>query len=237
MLKPTTAILLAAVLMNGCAGRSSPDAVPHSEPAPAPSLSASPADNRMNDPALLAQDRELHLGDAGIGDGPKVLQQLVRTVPNPAIAPLNGSYANNVISFGSHFLGTRYEYGSDRDDPSTFDCSDFTRYAFLGSVGMDLPKDSRKQAEYVNLFGTRQYRVLTQARPGDLLFFMDYKGPKPEDYRGVNPADARITHVGIYMGNGNILHTASQATGGVRIDTLFGKHLEWRFIQGGGVLP
>jgi hypothetical protein len=33
-----------------------------------------------------------------------------------------------------------------------------------------------------------------------------------------------------------IIHTASQKTGGVRYDTIKGKHLEYRFIGGGNII-
>jgi peptidoglycan DL-endopeptidase CwlO len=229
-----TAILALLLLSAGCGGKGE----------------KSSSDNRMGDPGILQNDSDLRIGDSGINDSRgsgaapasgssfRIMGTgLVRTYPNPNIAPVNGSYANNVISFGELFLGTPYEYGSDRNNPNTFDCSDFTRYSFLGALGMELPIDSRSQANYVYTFGTRQYWDLSQAQRGDLLFFMDYRGPRQEDYRYVNRANERITHVGIYMGDGMLLHTASQATGGVRTDYIFGKHLEWRFISGGSVLP
>jgi peptidoglycan DL-endopeptidase CwlO len=237
MHKSLLTVLLAAALMNGCSGRSIKESEPHDLPQNEVMV---PTDNRMNDPAILQKDQELRLGDIGVEDGRFLAMQsqsLLEVSPNPAIAPVYGNYANNVISFASLFLGTPYEYGSDRDNPSTFDCSDFTRYAYLGGLGMDLPKDSRSQASYVGTFGKRQYQDLSQAKPGDLLFFTDYNGPRAEDYRYQSRSDIRISHVGIYLGNGNILHTASKATGGVRIDYMYGKHLEWRFVSGGSVLP
>lgn len=229
MRKPMAALLVLAALLTGCSG--SKNAKPFAS-----------TDNRMNNPSILNKDAELKQGDYGIGEnrqsgplhGLSVMQEVW---PNPSIAPINGSYTNNVIQFGLLFLGTPYEYASNRDDPSTFDCSDFTRYSYLGALGMDLPMDSRAQSEYVLTYGKRQYTDLGQAQPGDLLFFMDYRGPRPEDYANINPANERISHVGIYIGDGKILHTASKATGGVRIDTLWGKHLQYRFIRGGSVLP
>lgn len=201
---------------------------------------------RMDDPAILEHDAELLRGDLGVEDhlkskpaGPirSLQEQLMQVYPNPAIAPYQGSYVNNVIAFASQFMGAPYEYGSDRSTPDTFDCSDFTRYAFLGALGMDLPYHSRGQADYIDKFSTHTYTALNRAERGDLLFFMTYKGPYEENYRNVNPAAETITHVGIYLGEGMLLHTASQATGGVRMDYIYGKHLEWRFIKGGSVLP
>jgi peptidoglycan DL-endopeptidase CwlO len=232
--KCLAALLAAAILLTGCSGSGNMKAL----------------DKRMDNPSILENDNDLRTGDLGVEEHRKtrrpeltgspfsILQSnLSRTSPNPAISPQNGSYANNVISFGSLFMGAPYEYGSERYNTDSFDCSDFTHYSFLGALGMELPLDSRSQAAYVDEFGSRKYTDLAYAQRGDLLFFMDYKGPRPEDYRGINPANERITHCGIYMGDGQMIHTASRATGGVRIDNVWGKHLEYRFVRGGSVLP
>lgn len=195
-------------------------------------------DDRASDPNLLATDELFLKGDEGVETrlGVQALETLRRTYPNPAIKAQGGDLANNVIAFGSLFFGTPYEYGSNRSNPKTFDCSDFTRWAYLGALGMDLPKDSRAQGRYVDQFSGHKFTDIYQAKKGDLLFFMSYRGYKESDYKGINVAAQTITHVGIYMGNGKMLHTASQATGGVRIDNIFGKHYQYRFIKGGSVL-
>ncbi|NOU84711.1 hypothetical protein GC102_02825 [Paenibacillus sp. LMG 31460] len=128
-----------------------------------------------------------------------------------------------------------YEFSSDRSDPSTFDCSDFTRWAYLSALGMDIPKDSRSQATYVQSFSNRTYTTIDQAQRGDLLFFVSYNGTNPDNYIGMDKSIGNITHVGIYLGNGKIIHTASAATGGVRIDEI-ANHLTYRFALGGSVL-
>lgn len=101
---------------------------------------------------------------------------------------------------------------------------------------MDIPRDSRSQWTYVSQFGSRKFYDIHQAQKGDLLFFMSYRGWRPENYAGINKNSQTITHVGMYLGNGKMLHTASAASGGVRIDYVFGKQLEWRFLRGGSVL-
>ncbi|UUZ86488.1 C40 family peptidase [Paenibacillus sp. P26] len=132
------------------------------------------------------------------------------------------------MSAGKKYLGTPYEYASSRSNTNTFDCSDFVRQAFKDALGITLPSDSRGQASYVKAKGniTTDWHNL---KPGDLMFFMDYKGTKASAY----PADKsnqRISHVGIYLGNGQILHTYSKTSGGVRIDSIAGKHWEYRFV-------
>lgn len=145
---------------------------------------------------------------------------------DPAVA------VQQVIDAGMRYLGTPYEFGSSRSDTSTFDCSDFVRQAFMDGIGQQLPGDSRSQWSYVSAVG----KVTTdwhQLKRGDLMFFMSYKGSSASSYAGIDKSKETITHVGIYLGNGQVLHTYSQASGGVRIDSIAGTAWEFRFLQGG----
>lgn len=156
--------------------------------------------------------------------------------PTPSPAPQTGQapseLARRVIEAGMKYLGTPYEFGSSRNDTRTFDCSDFVRQAFKDGAGIILPADSRQQADFVRSKGhtTTDWRKL---KPGDIMFFMSYKGWRASDYAGINKSSQRITHDAIYLGDGKILHTYSQKSGGVRIDSIEGKHWEYRFIFGG----
>jgi Cell wall-associated hydrolases (invasion-associated proteins) len=142
--------------------------------------------------------------------------------------------AELAISAGLKYLGTPYEFGSSRNDTRTFDCSDFVRQAYLDGIGLRLPGDSRSQGAYVKEVGktSSDWRSLSR---GDLMFFMSYQGSKASDYAGVDKNGARITHVGIYLGDGQVLHTYSEKSGGVRIDSIAGTHWEYRFLFGGFV--
>lgn len=140
-----------------------------------------------------------------------------------------------VIAAGLRYLGKPYEYGSKRDETTTFDCSDFVRQAFRDALNLVLPADSRKQGDYVRQNGqvTTDWRSLQR---GDLMFFMSYKGTSASLYSGKQAFKETISHTGIYLGNGQILHTYSKESGGVRIDTIAGKHWEHRFLYGGSAL-
>ncbi|TVY10222.1 C40 family peptidase [Paenibacillus cremeus] len=140
---------------------------------------------------------------------------------------------NKIISAGKKYLGTPYEYGSDRSNTKTFDCSDFVRQAFKDGAGITLPGDSRGQASYVKSIGktTTNWRDL---KPGDLMFFMEYRGVGGT-YPS-NKSNQTVTHVAMYIGNGQILSTYSKQSGGVRIDSIAGTHWEKRFIFGGSAL-
>ncbi|MBB3111867.1 cell wall-associated NlpC family hydrolase [Paenibacillus phyllosphaerae] len=152
-----------------------------------------------------------------------------------AYAATSTTQANKIISAGKKYLGTPYQFGSSRYNTSTFDCSDFVRQAFLDGLGVKLPSDSRQQATYVKnkTAETSNWRNL---KPGHLMFFMSYKGTSKSAYAGINKSAQRITHVGIYLGNGKVLHTYSNAGGGVTISNIAGTHWEYRFVFGGSAL-
>ncbi|MBP1962487.1 C40 family peptidase [Paenibacillus aceris] len=211
-------------------------------------------DNRMSDWNLTSSDAELYIGDLGVEQfyAPQQVRSLaaqsnkqtllpngfplIKASPNPDIPPRKGGYVENVIETAKSYLGTPYVYGSDRLDPTSFDCSDFTRWVYLSALRMDLPWDAKNQAAYVEALSKRKYTDLKQAKRGDLLFFTSFRGNRAADYVSLDPSQKTITHMGIYLGDGKIIHSASKKTGGVRIDHMFFKHLQYRFVLGGSVL-
>ncbi|ANS75832.1 hypothetical protein AWM70_15590 [Paenibacillus yonginensis] len=139
-----------------------------------------------------------------------------------------------VFEVGRSYLGTPYEYGSDRNTTTTFDCSDFTRTVYREATGIILPADSRQQGDWIKSNSKAVYDI-NSLKPGDLMFFMSYKGSTDAAYKGINKSAERITHVAIYMGNGQIMQTYSVKSGGVRIDNLTASWTR-RFLFGGSVL-
>lgn len=238
-LKPRSMIAALAAMMTliaGC-GAADDDIRPYSTTMPGP---ANEPDRRMTDPNVLMNDMLLRKGDLGIDLGERGGFRAMnnrgpqRVWPSPGLADDPRTAVRNVIATASTYYGTPYEFGSDRSEPSTFDCSDFTRWVYLFTLGMDLPLDSRSQAEYVRRYSARSYTNIREARPGDLLFFTAYNGIAPENYPASR--DLTISHTGVYIGGGKMIHTASAKTGGVRIDPVVGNHLEYRFVVGGSVL-
>ncbi|MBB3071629.1 cell wall-associated NlpC family hydrolase [Paenibacillus baekrokdamisoli] len=69
-----------------------------------------------------------------------------------------------------------------------------------------------------------------------LMFFTNYAGTKASSYANINKDKAVISHVGIYLGNGQVLHTYSTESGGVRTNDITGTHWEYRFLFGGSAL-
>lgn len=159
--------------------------------------------------------------------------------PTPTPTPPNSTpgastQIERVISAGMKYLGTPYEYGSSRNNTSTFDCSDFIRQMFLDAANLKLPADSRQQGDWVKQNST----VVTSTaglKRGDLMFFMSYKGNSASAYAGIDKSNARITHVAMYLGDGQILHTYSVASGGVKVDKLSASWMN-RFLFGGSVI-
>lgn len=153
----------------------------------------------------------------------------------------NGTISNNssavekMITAGMKYLGTPYEYSSSRSNTSTFDCSDFVRQAFIDGLGIKLPADSRSQGSYVKNKGNA-VSSWTKLKRGDLMYFMSYKGSSTSAYSNANKSSATITHTGIYLGNGQILHTYSKESGGVTISKIAGTHWEKRFLYGGSAI-
>jgi cell wall-associated NlpC family hydrolase len=101
---------------------------------------------------------------------------------------------------GDQYLGMQYKLGGD--GKTSIDCSEFTRQVFA-KVGVDLgTRDASEQARKLNDSGTF-FADRSQLQPGDMVFYKNTYEP-PEGHGFQN-----ITHVGIYAGDGKILHAGS----------------------------
>lgn len=141
----------------------------------------------------------------------------------------------NVIKAGFKYLGTPYEFGSDRSTTKTFDSSDILRQAYLEGAKVNIGADHRIQADYFKKNGTIT-TSWSNLKPGDKVFLMSYKGSKKSDYNSVDKSSERISHGGIYLGHGLLLHSYSKESGGVRIDSIEGTHWEYQLLFGGSIL-
>lgn len=107
-----------------------------------------------------------------------------------APAPKPASRLRRMLAdFSMSLRHIRYQSGG-RDPSTGFDCSGFVRYVFRHGAGAELPSDSASQYRTGKLV-TRQ-----DMKTGDLVFFR-IKGK-------------RISHVGIYLGNGRFIHAPSK---------------------------
>jgi uncharacterized protein YgiM (DUF1202 family) len=91
--------------------------------------------------------------------------------------------ALGVIEEAMKYIGTRYVYGGS--SPKGFDCSGFTSYVYR-QFGVSLNRTAAGQAS--NGISVSKSELL----PGDLVLFNTYG-------RGIG-------HVGIYVGDGNMIH-------------------------------
>ncbi|GAB6992412.1 C40 family peptidase [Paenibacillus pini] len=151
----------------------------------------------------------------------------------PPIQSNTSKDIENVIKIGMNYLGTPYEYGSDRNTTTTFDCSDFIRQIYKEGAGITLPSDSRKQGTWIKE-NSKAVSDTSKLKRGDLVFFMSYKGSNASSYQGINKLNQTITHVALYLGDNKLLHTYSIASGGVKV-TDFSDSWKNRFMYGGSV--
>jgi hypothetical protein len=103
-------------------------------------------------------------------------------------SPTTGATASEdaVVAEAQKYLGVPYLWGGT-DPAKGLDCSGFTQLIY-GNLGVDLPRTSSQQAT-----SGRPVASLSEARPGDLVFF-DHSSSR-----------AGIDHVGVYVGNGKMI--------------------------------
>lgn len=101
-----------------------------------------------------------------------------------------------IVSEAKKYIGVPYLWGGTT--PGGFDCSGFTQYV-LKQCGISIPRTTELQYT----FGT--YISKSQLQPGDLVFLQN-------TYR------EGISHVGIYIGNGQMIHASSSK--GVTVSNL-----------------
>ncbi|MBO1265744.1 C40 family peptidase [Proteiniclasticum sp. SCR006] len=130
-----------------------------------------------------AQESQNSAGSSGSNETTSTPAPAPAPKPTPAPAPsVSSASGQAVLDYAYRFLGTPYVWGGTT--PSGFDCSGFTQYVYR-HFGVNLPRVSRAQGTY----GTKVSYSNLQA--GDLVFF----------------GSGGISHVGIYIGGGNMIHS------------------------------
>jgi cell wall-associated NlpC family hydrolase len=109
------------------------------------------------------------------------------------------------------YIGIPYKWGGTTR--SGMDCSAFTRAAFRETYGIELPRTSKQMYQLGRFLPNRQ-----ELRPGDLVFFKD------------TFAGAGISHVGVYLGDGEFAHASSSK--GVTITPLNNPYFTKRYAGG-----
>ncbi|MGB5505856.1 MAG: C40 family peptidase [Sulfurovum sp.] len=98
-----------------------------------------------------------------------------------------------LLEDAKYFKGGKYVWGGTT--PEGFDCSGYVQYLYK-KHNINLPRTAWAQSK------KGQIVEKNDLQKGDLLFFLTDKK------RGIP-----ITHVGIYIGNGNFIHAASKKKG------------------------
>ncbi|WP_326754345.1 NlpC/P60 family protein [Streptomyces hirsutus] len=108
------------------------------------------------------------------------------TTPSTSADSSYAAKAEKALAFARAQIGKPYVWGAT--GPGSYDCSGLTQGAWK-AAGVSLPRTTYDQVEA----GTTV--AVSQAQPGDLVFFYD-----------------DITHVGVYIGNGMMIHAPKPGT-------------------------
>lgn len=123
--------------------------------------------------------------------------------------------AQELVIQGMSYLGIPYVYGGT-DRESGVDCSGLVQNLFRSAIGLDLPRTAAAMSKV----GEKVDR--TELKPGDLVFF--------------NTMRRAFSHVGVYLGDGEFLHSPSSG-GKVRIEKLSVSYWASRFNGARRILP
>lgn len=108
-----------------------------------------------------------------------------------ASTPGGGVTGSAVVSDAAKYLGVPYQWGGT-STTTGFDCSGLVQHVY-GDLGISLPRTSQEQATV-----GQPVDSLADAQPGDLLFF--------------EPGASGPGHVGIYIGNGQMIDAPHTGT-------------------------
>ncbi len=109
----------------------------------------------------------------------------------------NSNSLEAMITYAKSLFNTPYRR-SGINTAIGFDCSGFVSHVFQHSLGVSLPHQARA------IWGEGEKVDVANLQIGDLVFY--------------NTMRRKLSHVGIYIGNGQFIHSASR--GGVRVDNL-----------------
>jgi cell wall-associated NlpC family hydrolase len=131
---------------------------------------------------------------------------LSANAPAAPAAPEASSAGQSIVNFAMQFQGYPYVWAGNT--PSGFDCSGFTQYVVQNTLGIDITHGTELQMSYGSSVGWGDWQ------PGDLIFFTG-------TYEG-----GWITHVGIYIGDGMMIHAENPGTGVVISDITSGYYAD-----------
>lgn len=128
--------------------------------------------------------------------------------PAPPPAPVEPPLSQRIAGLAANYIGTAYTFGGT--NPATgFDCSGFVQWV-LSNLGIN-----------VGRVVTQQYQSGTPIpidalQPGDVVFFANTYMPG-------------LSHVGIYVGDGQFIDAGTERTG-VRRASLYDAYWSSRYV-------
>ena len=132
-----------------------------------------------------------------------------------AYAYLNARY--KVLSAAVKYEKTPYRYGGL--DRKGMDCSGFIYMSFKDALGVSVPRTTTGLYSWVEKIPDEKMQ------PGDLLFFKTNN-------------TGRISHAGIYIGNGWFIHSASEGLQtGVILSSLGERYWSGTYVGAGRTFP
>ncbi|WP_413783811.1 C40 family peptidase [Robbsia andropogonis] len=135
------------------------------------------------------------------------LASAAKDAPKTSFLAGVASKAGDVVDGALNLIGVHYRWGGDSPD-SGLDCSGFVRYVFQDAMGFTLPR----RAEEMSRVGEKV--AVSDLKPGDLVFF--------------NTMRRTISHVGIYIGNNQFVHSPSTGSS-IRVDNMEDKYWFTRY--------
>lgn len=119
------------------------------------------------------------------------LQEAVEYYPALDAANKAAAFRSQIVNFACQYVGGRYVWGGN-SLTNGVDCSGFTQQV-LKHFGISVPRVSRDQARTGTAVSSQNMK------PGDLIFYANRRGT--------------INHVGMYIGNGQVVNAASRRSG------------------------
>ena len=120
------------------------------------------------------------------------------TDSHPRPSPVPQGINDSIIATATEAMGRPYTYGGTGEDGEGFDCSGLIQYSYA-KHGIELPRRSTDQARE----GRKIDRRLKLLSPADILTFSNHGG--------------KVSHVGLYIGDGRFIHSATR---GVQVSVL-----------------
>lgn len=130
------------------------------------------------------------------------IQNSGATISNPARGNV-GVTGQDIVDYAYQFLGIPYVWGAT--GPSTFDCSGLTSYVYRHCANLEITRTTYTQ---INVGTPVSYNEM---QPGDLVFMRNNE------------------HVGIYIGNGQMIH-APRTGDVVKVSNVFSFYAARRIL-------